>query len=132
MCYILAKGLAALCQHSKNPSETEFKSNGLVYLAEGISWQENIQAVSRSLFNAVIQAHSERQQQVELKDEENVPLGRERMEFQVANSTEIVRGICPIKRKPRALRKTPQRQNPTHSHLQLVNMKMYLKGENLN
>lgn len=74
----------------------------------------------------------ETEQQVELKDEENVPLGRERMELQVANSAEIVRGICPIKKKPRALRKTPQRQDPPHSHLQLVNMKMYLKGENLN
>jgi hypothetical protein len=61
LCYILAKSLAALCQYSKNLSETELKGNGLVYLAEEISWQENIQAVSRSLFNVGIQVHSERQ-----------------------------------------------------------------------
>lgn len=46
LCYILAKNLTALCQHSQNQSETNLKRNGLVYLAEEISWQENIHAVS--------------------------------------------------------------------------------------
>lgn len=67
----------------------------------------------------------ETEQQVELKDKGNELLGREGMELEV-------RGICPIKNKPRALRKGPQRQDPTHSRLQLGKMKMHLKGKNLN
>lgn len=68
---------------------------------------------------------------MELKDKENVLLGRETMELEVANPATIVRGIRPIKKKPRALRKALQRQDPTHSCLQLVKMTMHLKGESL-
>ena len=70
-------------------------------------------------------------QQVELKDKEDVWLGREGTELDVANPAAIVRGICPIKKKPQALRKAPQRQDPTYCP-QLVKMKMHLKGEDLN
>lgn len=41
--------------------------------------------MSGSLFSAVIQVHSEKEQHVELKDVENVPLGWERRELKVAD-----------------------------------------------